>query len=228
MELRISHLYPDLLNIYADRGNIITLVRRCRWRGIAVRVEGFGLGEEPDWHAYDFFYISGGQDREQNLVCRDLAAKGAGLVEAVQAGAVLLAICGGYQLLGEYYRDAGGGELEGVGLFSAHTIAGEGRFIGNEVIETEFTGAPLRIAGFENHGGRTWLGEDTRPLGRVIRGHGNNGEDGGEGAVRGNAVGTYLHGPLLPKNTAFTDELIRRALAHAGADTELAPLDDAI
>lgn len=229
VKLRIAHLYPDLLNIYADRGNIIALRRRCRWRGIDVVVDGFTLGEEPAWSDYDFFYLSGGQDREQNLVCGDLQQKGAGLKEAVESGAVLLSICGGYQLLGEYYRAADGGTMAGVGLFRARTVAGRDRCIGNVVIETTVTGSPLRLAGFENHAGRTWLDEGQEPLGRVITGHGNNDQDGGEGIIYRNAIGTYLHGPLLPKNTAFTDHLLRLALEHRyGEGVALAPLDDSL
>jgi CobQ-like glutamine amidotransferase family enzyme len=228
-ELRIAHLYPDLLNIYADRGNIIALSRRCQWRGIRARVDGFGLGQEPKWDAYDIFYISGGQDREQNLVCRDLAGKAQGLIDAVEEDAVLLAICGGYQLLGDYYRAADGGTMEGVGLFRAHTTAGSGRLIGNVVIEASPGGVSMVLAGFENHAGRTCLDTGQRPLGRVLSGHGNNGNDGGEGIIYRNAVGTYLHGPLLPKNTAFTDFMLAQALRHRyGAEAELEPLDDTI
>jgi CobQ-like glutamine amidotransferase family enzyme len=229
LELKIAHLYPELLNIYADRGNIITLCQRCLWRGIDASVEGFTLGEEPGWDEFDLFYLSGGQDREQNLVCRDLASKGVGLIDAVEGGAVMLSICGGYQLLGDFYRAADGSEMEGVGLFKAHTIAGNDRFIGNEVIETEITGRKLRLAGFENHGGRTYLDTGQKPLGGVISGHGNNGSDGFEGVIYKNAIGTYLHGPLLPKNTVFTDFLIKRALGKRfGQDLELEPLDDQI
>lgn len=229
MKLKIAHLYPELLNIYADRGNIITLCRRCQWRDIEVSVEGFSLGEEPRWSDYDLFYLSGGQDREQNLVCRDLASKGSGLIGSVEEDAVLLSICGGYQLLGEFYRAADGSQMDGVGLFKAHTIAGKDRFIGNEAIETEITGAPLLLAGFENHGGRTYLDKGQLPLGRVISGNGNNGSDGYEGIVYKNAIGTYLHGPLLPKNTVFTDHLIKLALGRrSGEGIELNPLDDNI
>lgn len=229
MNLRIAHLYPELLNIYADRGNIIALTQRCGWRGIAASVEGFTLGQDPPWNEFDLFYLSGGQDREQNLVCRDLVLKGAGLIEAVEGGSVLLSICGGYQLLGDFYRAADGTEMQGVGLFKAHTIAGKDRFIGNEVIETELTGSPLRLAGFENHGGRTYLDAGQQPLGRVISGHGNNSSDGYEGIIYKNAIGTYLHGPLLPKNTTFTDYLIKQALGRkSNGLLELTPLDDAI
>lgn len=229
MEVRIAHLYPNLLNIYADRGNIIALQQRCRWRGIGVTVDEFSIGQEPDWHGYDFFYISGGQDREQNLVSADLALKGQGLKEAVESDAVLLAICGGYQLLGDYYRAADGSTIEGIGLFRAHTLAGNKRLIGNVVIESRLGGRTVMLAGFENHAGRTWLDSGQQPLGRVKTGNGNNAQDGTEGIIYRNAIGTYLHGPLLPKNTAFTDHLLARSLEHHhGGEVELEPLDDII
>lgn len=229
MEMRIAHLYPNLLNIYADRGNIIALRQRCLWRGIEVRVDEFTIGDEPDWGEYNFFYISGGQDREQNLVCRDLSLKGDGLKDAVEADAVLLSICGGYQLLGDYYRAIDGGTMAGIGLFHAHTLAGRKRLIGNVVIESRLGDRSVILAGFENHAGRTYLDSGQQPLGRVKTGNGNNSEDGGEGIVYRNAFGTYMHGPLLPKNTAFTDFLIRKALEHHhGGDVRLEPLDDSV
>ncbi|MCL6107015.1 MAG: glutamine amidotransferase [Actinobacteria bacterium] len=229
MELRIAHLYPTMMNIYADRGNIITLVKRCQWRGIGVSVDDFGLGETPGWTAYDFFYLGGGQDREQTLVARDLAGKGAGLVEAVEKDAVLLSICGGYQLLGRYYRTAAGETMPGLGLFQAHTVAGSKRLIGNVVIDSHLKGPGLILAGFENHSGKTFLEEGQQPLGRVISGYGNNSEDRTEGAVYRGAVGTYLHGPLLPKNPELTDFLLERALARRnGSEFTLEPLDDGL
>lgn len=229
MEIRIAHLYPTLLNIYADRGNIIVLRRRCEWRGIDIRIDEFGLGEEPDWLQYDFFYLSGGQDREQSLVCDDLKKKASGLIEAIEGEAVLLSICGGYQLLGDYYRTPGGDTIDGIGLFKAHTVAGDKRCIGNVVIDSDLGSGIIRIAGFENHAGKTYLDQGQQPLGRVVSGYGNNSEDGLEGIIYRNAIGTYLHGPLLPKNTRFTDELIRKALKHSrGENVDLASLDDAI
>lgn len=214
MELRIAHLYPDLMNIYADRGNIIALGRQCAWRGIDIRVDGFGPGDSPDWTGYDFFYLGGGQDRDQRLVCEDLRSKGSGLLEAIEAGAVLLSVCGGYQLLGDYYRTGDGGTMTGVGLFRAHTIAGSRRCIGNVVVRSDIGGRDLLLAGFENHAGKTYLEAGQKPLGRVITGHGNNSEDGTEGIIYRNAVGTYLHGPLLPKNAALTEYLLLQALRH--------------
>lgn len=229
MEVRIAHLYANLMNIYADRGNIIALVRRSEWRGVDVRVDEFGPGESPRWGEYDFFYLGGGQDREQHLVCRELAAAGAGIVAAVEDGAVLLAICGGYQLLGNYYRTAAGETMEGVGLFKAHTVAGTKRLIGNVVVASGIGGLGLTLAGFENHAGKTYLDEGQQPLGRVLSGYGNNAEDGTEGIVYQNAIGTYLHGPLLPKNAALTDYLIETALKHRyGSGVELKPLAHAL
>ncbi len=227
MKLRIAHLYPELMNIYADRGNIIVLVNRCRWRGIDVRVDEFGPGKSPAWDDYDFFYLGGGQDREQKLVARDLAAKGAGLAEAVEQGAALLAICGGYQLLGQYYRTGAGETMEGVGLFKAYTVAGQRRLIGNVVARSSLDGNNLELAGFENHSGKTFLTAGGQPLGRIIFGFGNNAEDGTEGIIYKSAVGTYLHGPLLPKNPELADFLISRSLSRRyGQEAVLAPLDD--
>lgn len=226
MEIKIAHLYPGLMNIYADRGNILCLVQQCRWRGLDVTVDEFGPGEQPDWAAYDFFYLGGGQDREQLLVCRDLSTKGAGLIEAVEGGAVLLAICGGYQLLGEYYRTAAGETMDGVGLFKAYTVAGEKRCIGNVVVESDLAGQAMTLAGFENHSGKTYLNEGEKPLGRVVSGYGNNAEDGMEGIVYRNAIGTYLHGPLLPKNAALTDYLLEQCLRRRyGPEATLSPLE---
>lgn len=226
MEVRIAHLYPSLMNIYADRGNIICLAQQCRWRGLDVTVDEFGPGEQPVWGEYDFFYLGGGQDREQLLVCRDLSAKGGGLIEAVEGGAVLLAICGGYQLLGEYYRTAGGDTMEGIGLFRAHTVAGQKRCIGNVVVESDLVGRLMTLAGFENHSGKTYLQEGEKPLGRVVSGFGNNAEDGTEGIVYKNALGTYLHGPLLPKNAVLTDYLLEQCLKHRyGPEAVLSSLE---
>lgn len=226
MEIRIAHLYPSLMNIYADRGNIIALTQRCRWRGIGITVDEIGLGELPGWGGYDFFYLGGGQDREQSLVCQDLVLKGDGLSEAVEQDAVLLSVCGGYQLLGEYYRTGTGETMAGLGLFKAHTIAGGRRFIGNVVIESKLGGQPMTLVGFENHSGRTFLEEGQMPLGRVISGFGNNGQDGTEGIVYRNAIGTYLHGPLLPKNASLTDFLLLNSLRHRyGPETVLPSLE---
>jgi CobQ-like glutamine amidotransferase family enzyme len=227
LEIRVAHLYPNMMNIYADRGNIIALSRHCSWRGIGIRVDGFSLGQDVDWPRYDFFYLGGGQDRDQHLVCRDLREKGTGLPQAIDAGAALLAVCGGYQLLGDYYRTGAGETMQGVGLFKAHTVAGEKRCIGNVVVRSDIAGMNLMLAGFENHAGKTYLDAGQKPLGSVVSGYGNNSEDGTEGIVYKNAVGTYLHGPLLPKNVALAEHLLMRALQHRyGEDVEpLSPID---
>jgi lipid II isoglutaminyl synthase (glutamine-hydrolysing) len=212
-ELRVCSLYPDLMNIYADRGNMLMLERRCAWRGIGFRLAAAGLGDAVDPDAHDLFYVGGGQDRDQALCARDMATvKRDALHAAAGAGKVVLAVCGGYQLLGHSYA-LGDEELPGVGLVDLHTVREAGpRLIGNVAIEVDLDGAPAVLAGFENHGGRTYLGGEAQPLGRVLSGHGNNGRDGFEGVRRGNVIGTYLHGPLLPKNAHYADWLIATAL----------------
>jgi CobQ-like glutamine amidotransferase family enzyme len=223
--LRVCALYPDLMNIYADRGNLIMLERRCRWRGLGFELTGAGLGDALDPDAADLFYIGGGQDRDQALCAEDLAGpKRAPLHAAVDRGAVVLAVCGGYQLLGHEY-ELGERTLPGVGLVDLRTVRSDGpRLIGNVAIEVELVPDQRRtLAGFENHAGRTQLGAGTPALGRVLRGHGNNGTDGLEGVRSGNVIGTYLHGPLLPKNAWFADWLIATAL---GLQEPLAALDD--
>ena len=224
-ELRVCALYPDLMNIYADRGNMLMLERRCAWRGFGFRLAAAGLGERVDPDAHQLFYIGGGQDRDQALCARDMATvKRDALHAAADAGKVVLAVCGGYQLLGHSYELADE-ELPGVGLVDLHTVREPGaRLIGNVAIEVELHDGPAVLAGFENHGGRTYLGAGARPLGRVLSGHGNNGRDGFEGVRRDNVIGTYLHGPLLPKNAHFADWLIATAL---GLE-RLAPLEDAL
>ena len=222
MELRVLSLYPEQMNIYADRGNIIFLKRRCEWRGIGFSHAAAGPGEGFDPGAHDLFYIGGGQDRDQAAVAHDMAAtKREALHAAAERGAVVLAVCGGYQLLGHFY-EMGGERLPGVGLVDLRTVREEGpRLIGNCAIEADLGTGPRVIAGFENHGGRTYLGEGEKPLGRVLAGHGNNGRDGFEGVHKGNVIGTYLHGPLLPKNIWLADRLIELALG-----IELEPLPD--
>jgi CobQ-like glutamine amidotransferase family enzyme len=227
MRLVVAHLYPEYLNIYADRGNIAVLERRAAWRGIEVETRAVGIGDPLPADA-DLFYVGGGQDREQALVADDLVARGAALAEAVAEGAALLAVCGGYQLLGRFYRDRSGREIPGVGLFPHTTVAGERRMIGDILLDCELDpGVRRTLAGFENHAGRTYLDEGAEPLGRVVSGFGNNGEDGSEGCRLGRALGTYLHGPLLPRNPWLADWLLREALAHRlGEAPELAPLED--
>jgi lipid II isoglutaminyl synthase (glutamine-hydrolysing) len=228
MELRALGLYPDQMNIYADRGNILFLQRRCEWRGIGFVYDGAGQGESVDPGAHDLFYIGGGQDRDQRAVAADMVeTKQAALSAAVDDGAVLLAVCGGYQLLGESYQ-LGEETLPGLGLADLRTVREEGpRLIGNVAIETELGGEKRLLAGFENHGGRTYLGTGARPLGQVVKGHGNNGGDGLEGVWRDNMVGTYLHGPLLPKNAWLADHLIELTLERRhGTRPNLEPLPD--
>ena len=226
MKIRVGHLYPDYLNIYADRGNMAVLARRTSWRGHELEVSAVSMGDALQSGEHDLLYIGGGQDREQALVAVDLAAKADAVHEAAAGGAALLAVCGGYQLLGQSYRERDGVELPGVGLFPLHTIAGERRMIGDVLLDCEWAGQTL--AGFENHAGRTRLDEGALPLGRVVHGFGNDGESGFEGCRVGRAVGTYLHGPLLPRNPWLADWLLAQALAHAngGDPPELEPLGD--
>jgi CobQ-like glutamine amidotransferase family enzyme len=220
--LRVCGLYPELMNIYADRGNIAVLRARCEWRGLGFELAASSVRDPLDPEAHDLFYIGGGQDRDQAAVAHDMAAtKREALHAAAGRGAVVLAVCGGYQLLGHYY-EMGGEQLPGVGLVDLKTVREDGpRLIGNCAIEADLGGGPRVIAGFENHGGRTYLGDGEQPLGRVLAGHGNNGKDGFEGVRKGNVIGTYLHGPLLPKNVWLADRLIELALG-----IELQPLPD--
>jgi lipid II isoglutaminyl synthase (glutamine-hydrolysing) len=228
MELRVLSLYPEQMNIYADRGNIVFLQRRCEWRGIGFALASAGPGVPVDPTAHDLFYIGGGQDRDQRMVAADLVAgKRADLAAAVESGAVLLAVCGGYQLLGNSYQ-VSAETLPGLGLVDVETVREPGpRLIGNVAIQADLGPGPQLIAGFENHGGRTYLGPGVQPLGRVVSGHGNNGGDGLEGVRRHNLFGTYLHGPLLPKNAWLADHLIALALERRyGFRPDLEPLDD--
>ena len=231
MRLRVGHLYPEYLNIYADRGNIAVLAGRAARRGLELDISAIGLRETPEPGAYDLLYVGGGQDREQALIAPDMAAKGPALVEAVAGGAAFLAVCGGYQLLGRYYRDRYGSELPGAGVLPLHTVAGERRMIGDVLLECELDpGRTESLAGFENHAGRTILDDGAEPLGRVVAGFGNDGASGYEGCRLGRAVGTYLHGPLLPRNPWLADWLLAQAAAHrsGGDPPELEPLDDSL
>jgi CobQ-like glutamine amidotransferase family enzyme len=228
--IRVGHLYPDYLNIYADRGNIAVLERRAAWRAHELHVRAIGVGDEIRAGEHDLLYVGGGQDREQALIAPDFAAKADGLRTAIGAGAAVLAVCGGYQLLGRFYRDRHGAELPGAGVLPLHTVAGETRMIGDVLLECELEPGQTRtLAGFENHAGRTVLDPGAEPLGRVVAGFGNDGESGFEGCRVGRAVGTYLHGPLLPKNAWLADRLIQLALGRReGSEPELAPLDDSL
>jgi lipid II isoglutaminyl synthase (glutamine-hydrolysing) len=230
MELRLLALYPEQMNIYADRGNILFLQRRCEWRGIGFEHAVAGPGERFDPGEHDFVYLGGGQDRDQRAVAADMVeTKREALAGAVDDGAVVLAVCGGYQLLGASY-ELGEERLPGLGLVDLETVRRAGpRLIGNVAIEVDLGSGPQTVAGFENHGGRTFLGPTAEPLGRVLKGFGNNGEDGLEGVRRDNLIGTYLHGPLLPKNAWLADHLIALALERRYGDRpKLEPLDDAL
>jgi hypothetical protein len=225
--LSVCALYPDLMNIYADRGNLLMLRRRCEWRGIGFELTGVGIGDGLDPAAADLFYVGGGQDRDQELCADDLFEhKRDALIAAAEDGAVVLGVCGGYQLLGHAYQP-GDDELRGIGLLDVRTVRSDGpRLIGNVAIEVDLPGSGRQVlAGFENHAGRTHLGGRAVPLGRVLRGHGNNGSDTQEGAREGTVIGTYMHGPLLPKNAWFADWLIATAI---GDDEPLAALDDTL
>lgn len=226
----VGHLYPDYLNIYADRGNIAVLSSRAAWRGIELEVRAIGLADAVSPGEHDLYYIGGGQDREQALVAPDLAAKGPALREAHAAGAAFLAVCGGYQLLGRSYLDRDGGLLPGAGVLPVETVAGESRMIGDVLLECGLDpGGPQTLAGFENHAGRTRLDAGAEPLGRVVAGFGNDGESGFEGCRAGRAIGTYLHGPLLPRNPWFADWLLAEAIAHrTGVRPTFDALDDSL
>ena len=223
--LKICHLYPDLLNLYGDRGNVIAFAQRCRWRGIAVEVMEINIGEPVDFSEVDFLFLGGGSDREQTLMARDLMTRKEGLQAAIENDLVVLAICGGYQMLGQYYLTQEGQEIPGLGLLNLYTRAGNKRLIGNAVIEIIIHGERVQVAGFENHSGQTFINE-LKPLGKVLSGYGNNGQDGTEGARYKNVFCSYLHGPLLPKNSRLTDLFIGLALARRELDSRLTPLND--
>lgn len=226
MEISIAHLYPKLLNLYGDMGNIITLKKRCEWHGISVKFEGIGIGDEITEH--DLYFIGGGQDKQQQEVAAELYSNKDFLLKERDKGAVFLGICGGYQLFGHYYQPFEGDKLLGISLMDAYTVAGKKRFIGNVTVKTEFL-KPETLVGFENHSGLTYIQGDTTPLGKVVVGNGNNGQDGFEGGRFKNVFGTYLHGSLLPKNPHFADYLIELALEKRyGEKIKLASLDDEI
>ena len=228
-KFNVGWLYPDLMNIYGDRGNIVTLLKRTQWRGYDANLVELPRGVTKGMDEVDVFFFGGGQDREQSLVYEDLLEYKQPLIEsAVASGAMILAVCGGYQLLGHYYRTADGQQFPGIGLIDAHTDAGPRRLIGDVVVDIEGLSLdPPNLVGFENHSGRTFLGPKAAPLGKVRLGSGNNGEDGTEGCVQGAVIGTYLHGSLLPKNPQLADHLIGRALKRRGVES-LSALDDAV
>src|SRR5215211_6605507 len=248
--LQLAHLYPDQMNIYGDRGNILTLTQRCAWRGIDVQLVRVGVGAEVDWPSIDIAFFGGGQDSGQALIASDFVQRqGPPLRAAIDDDLVVLSICGGYQLLGRYFLTYTGERLPGIGAIDVHTVGGDVRLIGNIVVDADLSpssvvssqlrmatnhraqtadhGTRTKLIGFENHSGRTYLGAGVRALGRVLAGHGNNGEDGSEGAVYRNAFGCYMHGSLLPKNPQLADHLINLALRRRyGPEATLAPLDD--
>lgn len=233
-KIKIGYLYGNLMNLYGDRGNILTLLQRAKWRGIEVSVKDVGVGDRLSPGDFDILFFGGGQDQAQDIVSEDLA-RGNGLVikTEVEQGVPLLSVCGGYQLLGKYYQPKKGAKIPGVGVFDAHTVAGDDRMVGNLLIEVEPTlaeqiGPPKTLIGFENHSGQTFLGREVKPLGKVMVGSGNNGQDKTEGAVYKNAIGTYLHGSLLPKNPHLADWLLVKALESSKQDPTLAPLDNSV
>lgn len=228
MELHICHLYPDILNLYGDRGNIFTMKRRLEARGINVQIDECSIGQPLDIDKYDLFFIGGGQDFEQEVLLRDLSGgKGRDIRTAVEDEKVFLAICGGYQMLGQYYKTWGGSQMDFIGAINVHTIGAKERMIGNYMFRTTPESSGSVIVGFENHSGKTYLGEDVAPLGMVLKGFGNNGEDHTEGARCKNVFATYSHGPLLPKNPALCDFILQTALKRKYDTCEpLGPLDD--
>lgn len=230
MELKLAYFYPTLMNLYGDRGNVQTLIERCGWRGIELSVIEISIGDSPNLVDYDLAFFGGGQDKEQFKIGADLIrTKADNLKAAIRDGLTMLVVCGGLQLLGEYYRPLKGPVLEGIGALDLRTEGGTWRAIGNVVVRAELSpGSLIPMVGFENHSGRTYLGPGCQPLGRLIYGFGNNGEDGLEGARFNNCFGTYLHGPLLPKNPGFADHLIALALARKYGKVELQPLDDTL
>jgi lipid II isoglutaminyl synthase (glutamine-hydrolysing) len=239
MRLAIGYLYPSVMSQYGDRGNVLTIVNRCRWRGIEVELTDLEIGDPVRPDRVDLLLVGGGADVHQRLVCEDLVrVKGGGIRRAVEEGVAAFAVCAGYQLWGHYYRTAAGEELAGLGVFDAHTIhraaqtstrldtiarAGRVRAVGNLVVQW----GDHMLVGFENHGGRTYLHSGAQPLGKTLAGGGNNSEDGWEGCVQNNAIGTYLHGPALPKNPPLADHLIQAALRRRHGNVQLEPLDDA-
>lgn len=228
MELKICHMYPDVLNLYGDRGNILCLRRRLEWRGIGVSVAELPIGEGSDLTGFDLIFIGGGQDFEQEALLDDLhRGKDAALKSAIGDGVAVLAICGGYQMLGNYYETHDGQRCDFIGAIDLYTVRGEKRMIGNYVFRCGEKSGGSTVVGFENHSGRTYLGDGVEPLGTVLAGCGNNGTDGTEGARFKNVFGTYSHGPLLPKNPALCDAILQTALTRKYGTATLSPLDDA-
>lgn len=229
MELKICHLYPDVLNLYGDTGNITCLKKRLEWRGISAQVTSLPIGETADFTGFDLFFIGGGQDFEQGVLLEDLhRGKDREIISAIDDGKVFLAICGGYQMLGQYYKTYTGEQCDFIGALDLHTIGSEERMIGNYMFQCPPENGGCTVVGFENHSGRTYLGPGVEPLGHVLSGFGNNGEDGTEGARYKNVFATYSHGPLLPKNPSFADLLLLTALRQRYPDAEFEPLNDTL
>ncbi len=225
--LVLGHLYPELLNLYGDRGNVTAVVRRCQWRGLSVILRPVHVGERVDFREFDLLFIGGGSDREMAACASDLLKRAGNLKEAVEGGLVVLAVCGGYQLLGRYYQPAGRKSIPGLGILDFYTVAGKKRLVGNAAVDVRLGGTCVRLAGFENHLGRTYLGR-VEPLGKIVFGYGNNGCDGTEGVRYKNVFCTYLHGPVLPRNPALSDYLIELAAQRKGLAGALTPLDDVL
>jgi CobQ-like glutamine amidotransferase family enzyme len=231
-KLKIGYLYGSLMNLYGDRGNILTLIRRAQWRGIEAAIQEISLGDRLSSKDFDIYFFGGGQDQSQDIVGEDLQrGNGEMLINEVERGVPLLSICGGYQLLGKYYQPKVGSKIEGVGLFDVHTVSGDKRMVGNLSLQIDQNlrnqlGDPPTLVGFENHSGKTYLGASVKPLGAIIVGSGNNGEDNTEGAVYHHAVGCYLHGSLLPKNPHLADWFLKKALETSDQDPSLSRIDD--
>lgn len=228
LKINIAHLYPKLLNIYGDWGNVLTIKRRCEWRGIEVNIDSIDINDAINTKRYDFYFLGGGQDQQQVTVSSELQKHKTELLNARDENAVFLAICGGYQLLGHYYQPHNAPKLLGIGLLDACAEAGDKRFIGNVTANCDFI-EPQSLVGFENHSGLTYIQNETKPLAKISAGNGNNGADKTEGAHFANVFGTYLHGSLLPKNVHFADYLISLALEKRyKTKIELQELDDNI
>lgn len=226
-KLKICHLYPDVLNLYGDRGNVTAIKKRLEWRNIECEIINANIGDKTDLSDCDIFFIGGGQDFEQEVLLEDIAAgKGSAITDAVESGKVFLAICAGYQILGKYYKTHTGEVCNFIGALDLYTVGQKKRMIGNYAYECEIGGKKTEIVGFENHSGKTYLGKGVKPFGKILYGNGNNSEDKTEGARYKNVYATYAHGPVLPKNPAFTDELIRTALENKYGEGTLDELDD--
>lgn len=225
--LKICHLYPDILNLYGDRGNIICMQKRMQWRGIQTEIAEISVGDPLNYDDYDIFFIGGGQDFEQGVLLDDLAkGKSAAIAHAVDEEKVFLAICGGYQMLGNYYKTWDGKQCDFIGALDLYTVGAKERMIGNYMYQCDETDGGIVVVGFENHSGKTYLGDKVRPMGKVLSGHGNNGEDGTEGARYKNVFATYSHGSLLPKNPKLADYILKTALKRKYPDISLEELDD--